>query len=82
MDNTITDWWLNTRSRLQADLCKGFDSMVILVTWFLWKECNRQVFDAVARTPAGLLNAIVEEGNCWINAGNVDLLALLQLLGG
>lgn len=76
----LADWWLSARAELPADLRKGFDSLVLLVTWFIWKERNKRIFDAAARLPHMLLAAIAEEGNSWIAAGNSGLAAMLQLL--
>jgi len=43
--------------------------MVLLATWCLWKERNRQTFDRRSRTPSELLSIIMEEADAWIGAG-------------
>jgi hypothetical protein len=41
---------------------RGFDSLVLLVSWKLWKERNRRTFDGITKTPAEVLVSIREEG--------------------
>jgi hypothetical protein len=38
--STLLDWWLSERSGLPQSLHRSFDSLVLLVTWCLWKERN------------------------------------------
>lgn len=38
------DWWLQNRLLLPSMLRRGFDSLVILVAWCLWKERNTGEF--------------------------------------
>lgn len=64
----LLDQWIAARAEVPADFRKGFNSLVLMVAWFIWKECNRRVFDSVARLPHLLLMAIIDEGNSWISA--------------
>jgi hypothetical protein len=41
---TFEDWWLATRGLIRKEDRKRFDSLVILVAWMLWKQCNARVF--------------------------------------
>jgi hypothetical protein len=43
--STLLDWWLSVRSVMSQPLHRSFDSLVLLVTWCLWKEQNRRTFD-------------------------------------
>jgi hypothetical protein len=45
-------------------LRKGFDTLVWLVAWWLWKERNRQVYEQAALQPVALTPAILEEEGC------------------
>jgi hypothetical protein len=58
---------------IPSDLRKGFDSMVLLVTWMIWKERNHRAFDSSCTLPPGLVTVVVEKGNIWIEAGFVNL---------
>jgi hypothetical protein len=44
---------------------KGFDTLVILVWWLIWKERNTRVFDVghVAKQLMQLLQGIRDEGS-------------------
>jgi hypothetical protein len=44
-DANLPDWWCDSRKRVPKAQRKGFDSMVVLACWGLWKERNRRVFN-------------------------------------
>lgn len=48
---------------------RGFDSVVLLVSWVLWKERNRRTFDNLSRTTTEVIAQVREEGAEWIAAG-------------
>jgi hypothetical protein len=56
-------------------LRKGYDSLVILRAWCLWKECNQRVFHGVTRTPVQLAVVVEEEVDRWSQAGFSHLVA-------
>ncbi|KAG2538450.1 hypothetical protein PVAP13_9NG381214 [Panicum virgatum] len=41
----LADWWNASRKKLQKAERKCFDSLVILISWLLWNERNRCIFD-------------------------------------
>jgi hypothetical protein len=49
----------------------GFNSLVILVWWQIWKERNARIFDPghTLRQPAQLLQSIRDEGRQWVAVG-------------
>jgi hypothetical protein len=49
---------------------KGFDTLVVLVWWLIWRERNTRVFDDrhVAVQPAQLVQRIRDEGSLWVAA--------------
>ena len=49
------DWWLLHRMQLETTRRKGFDSLVILGAWCLWKERNQRVSMGLAARPLMLL---------------------------
>ena len=46
--STLLDWWLLERAALPQAIRRSFDSLVLLVTWLLWKERNRHTFDHIS----------------------------------
>ena len=39
---SFDNWWLRERSRIPASLSRAFDSLILLITWSLWKESGQQ----------------------------------------
>ena len=64
------DWWCHSRKRVAKELRKGFDSLVVLVGWLLWKERNQRVFQRNSMTVRDLLSLILEEAKIWTYAGH------------
>lgn len=69
----LPEWWLPNRKLIQRDTRKGFDSLVILVLWSIWKERNNRVFNRASLLPATLAQLIIDEGRMWCMAGNSGL---------
>jgi hypothetical protein len=63
LTSTLLDWWLLGRASLPQPLRRSFDSLVLLVTWCLWKEHNRRTFDHKSMSPAELFTTILEEAD-------------------
>ena len=70
-------WWMDSRKGLPKVLRRAFDSLFFLVGWFLWKERNARTFGETPRSPALLLQAILDEAEFWIAAGFRRLSALV-----
>lgn len=69
-------WWTTSRKLLPKELRRGFDSLVLLAGWLLWKERNATTFNRVASTPAQLVAAIHLEAALWVAAGYRHLAVL------
>ncbi|XP_066391907.1 uncharacterized protein [Miscanthus floridulus] len=67
-DSRLADWWQNTRSSIPKHFRRSFDSLVLLVSWMVWKERNRRTFDKITKTPSQLVALILEEADAWIAA--------------
>jgi hypothetical protein len=51
----------------------GFNTMVALACWGLWKERNRRIFDNTIAHAAQLSSLIMEEGRWWAPVGYRDI---------
>ena len=60
----LAEWW-----RIPRDARKGFDSLVVLVSWLLWKERNNRTFDRRARSAREFQAAVCDEIVMWIQGG-------------
>lgn len=75
-DARLTDGWLATRQAAPEDRRHAFDSLVLTVTWLLWKERNARTFDAKFRTVAQLLEAVYDKIDAYMGAGYRSLASL------
>jgi hypothetical protein len=57
---------------------KGFNSLVILVCWELWKHRNACVFEKIRSDAHVVVQSVVAEGHLWCLAGAK---ALQELIG-
>jgi hypothetical protein len=73
-------WWLQSRKRVLKHRRKGFDTLVLLTTWSLWKERNARYHDSTARSCTILIDAIWDEGRMWLWAGYKHLGACAPFL--
>jgi hypothetical protein len=78
-DDSLLDWWLRTRDTFPETLRRSFDSLVLLVSWCLWKERNRRTFDHRALMTTELLGHTLEEADVWIASGFRSLALLTAL---
>ena len=60
---------------------RGFDSLVILVSWLLWKERNGRTFDRRVRTVDDLVLRVCDEVVAWSHAGYRQLESALATSG-
>jgi len=68
-ESVLLDWWQQEQMRVPESFRRGFDSLVLLVSWEVWKERNRRTFDSSCKTPTELVSLIRHEANDWIAAG-------------
>ncbi|GJN14346.1 hypothetical protein PR202_gb01163 [Eleusine coracana subsp. coracana] len=61
----------------------GFNTLVILGAWYLWKHRNAGVFEGSLPSVQVLLNNLKHEAQLWTFAGacGLKVLALGRLLG-
>ncbi|PUZ70370.1 hypothetical protein GQ55_2G224400 [Panicum hallii var. hallii] len=57
---------------------KGFNSLIILVAWEIWKHRNLCVFEGVRPCVQSVVVAVFEEGSAWCWDGASALRGLLS----
>ena len=60
---------MDGRYSVPMQLRRGFDSIVLLVSWQLWKERNSRTFDNSASMVQQVVKLVLEETDEWIAAG-------------
>jgi len=82
-DRTIcfVDWWSHARKQRARGDRRCFDTLVILVSWLIWKERNRRTFDHHARSHEVLLTFVDDEIVSWLQAGYKQLEGYVVALG-
>jgi hypothetical protein len=77
-EELVAVWWLRVRKVVAKPSRKGFDTLVLLVAWSLWKERNSRVHEQAALQPVALVGDILEDARLWARAGFVSIAALLS----
>jgi hypothetical protein len=67
LDNTLEAWWDTTRRLVHKKDKRGFDALVMLTAWMLWKLRNARVFNNVRQqcNVQQLVIRIKEEFSLW-----------------
>jgi len=68
-DSTVADWWLQTRDAVPDTFMRAFDSLVLLVSWVIWKERNNRTFNNATKTTIQVLALISDEIDSYIAVG-------------
>jgi hypothetical protein len=79
-DEVFEDWWCTLSLWVPAQLKKGFNSLMVLGAWIIWKHRNRCLFDGLAPSVPTALHLAREEALMWTMAGAKGL-SLLQAVG-
>lgn len=72
LNHTIfADWWLQVMHHIPRVFRRGFNSLVILVAWFLWKLRNGCVWGSLSASPiiGSIMRTVAEVGKLWCMAG-------------
>ncbi|WVZ94059.1 hypothetical protein U9M48_040001, partial [Paspalum notatum var. saurae] len=75
--SSFNSWWKHAARSLLGSLRGGFNSLVILVSWELWKHRNACVFEGGRPNVQAVLLSVTEEGRLWCLAGATRLQELL-----
>lgn len=65
----FADWWVAARNSFRRCYRRAFDSLCLMVCWFIWKERNARIFEHVSKSATQLFWAIREEIIIWREAG-------------
>ena len=77
----FSSWWTDARKQIPKAGRRGFDSLVILVCWIIWKERNDRTFDRCVRMIDDALLHILDEITAWSLAGFRQLESLFVVPG-
>ena len=73
---SFAEWWRKSWRKVPKQNRKGFNSLVILGAWTLWKHRNSCIFDGSAPSVQVALQAFKDESHSWIACGAKGLAAL------
>jgi hypothetical protein len=68
-EDSFESWWRTSSSRTTDQMRKGFNSLVILGVWTIWKHRNRCVFDECNPRLVTTLRVAKEEAVLWSLTG-------------
>jgi hypothetical protein len=60
-DRNFAAWWSSSAARLNGGIKKGFNSLVILGAWFIWRHRNECVFEGVPPSVARAMSLVEDE---------------------
>lgn len=68
---TFAAWWLEARKTIPTKQRRGFDTLVVVIAWSIWKQRNARVFGRIGqqRTPHLLVGQIMDELKDWKTVG-------------
>jgi hypothetical protein len=78
-DINFEAWWSRSAEVIHKDLRDGFNSLVILGAWTIWRHRNDCVFNGAQPSIARLLTSASDEFNMWCFAGAKGLTRLSDL---
>ena len=70
-------WWQQSSDRLHTSLQQGFNNLVVLGTWSIWKTRNDVMFNGAAPRINRALLLAREEAEFWMLAGAKGLSAMV-----
>jgi hypothetical protein len=79
-DVDVFAWWASARRRVPKACRKGFNTLVMLTVWVLWKEHNTRTFGGLPSDPPTITVAVLQEAKLWLWAGYSALASLLGLM--
>jgi hypothetical protein len=80
VDVVFHEWWRSSNMRVHGHVRKGFNSLVVLGVWVIWKHMNLCVFNGSTPSVPTTLQMAREEALLWTVAGAKSM-SLLQAVG-
>jgi hypothetical protein len=80
VDEVFDEWWRSSNMRVHGHIRKGFNSLVVLGAWVIWKHRNLCVFNGSAPSVPTALQMAREEALLWTVTGAKGM-SLLQAVG-
>jgi len=77
-DLVFTEWGRKASTMIPKSKRKGFNSMVILGAWSIWKQRNRCVFEGARPCLNTLEDGFKDEMRLWVSAGAKNLRSLFD----
>ena len=77
-DLSFDEWWAKASGRVDGQIRKGLNSIIILGTWSIWKHRNHCVFDAIL--PNLIITAMTCSSGQWSLAAGARVSRLLALV--
>ncbi|GJM96245.1 hypothetical protein PR202_ga13064 [Eleusine coracana subsp. coracana] len=78
-DNNFSNWWPKTSKRIPKEKKrKGYNTLIVLGAWLLWKHQNVAVFENASPNLSLLVKIFEEESHLWFLAGAKGLQDLGQ----
>jgi hypothetical protein len=68
-EDNFQEWWRTAELKVPKQVRAGFNSLVALILWSLWKHRNACVFDSLSPKVTGIMGAIKREATLWCMAG-------------
>lgn len=69
---TMEEWWNNIALKRSPNR-KEMTSLMMLISWEVWKQRNARVFRNIASPTMIIVGKIKEEAQFWVIAGARDL---------
>lgn len=75
-EHHFAEWWRKVCKRVPKDKRKGFNTVIIMGSWLLWKHRNACVFEGARPNVNALVHLFRDEQHLWCIAGARGLRAL------
>jgi hypothetical protein len=74
--SSLVDWWRKSVKKVPKEKRKGFNTLIILGAWLLWKHRNACVFEGAQPCMNELMRSFHDKHHLWGLAGARSLLSL------